>query len=141
MLKYMHMCALLLIVVVLAGCNVFSKVDRPTRVHDIHISDQGSITPIELYAAVGEEIRWHNSLSVPIYLGLLGVNPIADVRCDKGFKTWFGTTKDMVKIPAGGYVSACFLQARTIRYNIWTNIADPFHSMSPTAVIHLDEAA
>ncbi|MGE0643157.1 MAG: hypothetical protein AB7P24_05765 [Nitrospira sp.] len=129
------------IVFVVAGCAIFSKAEAPTRVHDIQISDQGSITPLELYASVGDEIRWHNSLSVPIHLGLLGVDPISDVRCDKGFKTWFGTMKDMVKIPAGGYVSVCFQRARTIRYNIWTNIADPFHSMSPTAVIHLDEAA
>ena len=140
MLKHVGLSSLLFLFV-LSGCTFFSKADTPTRVHDIRISDQGLITPIELYAMVGEEIRWHNSLSVPIHLGLLGVDPIVEVRCDKGFKTWFGAIKDMVKIPAGGYVSVCFLQARTVRYNIWTNIADPFHSMSPTAVIHLDEAA
>ena len=90
---------------------------------------------------VGEEIRWHNQLSVPIHLGLLGVAPIVAAGCDKGFKTWYGTIKDMVAIPAGDFVSVCFLRARTVRYNVWTDISDPFHSMSPTAIIHLDEPA
>lgn len=131
----------ILLIFVLTGCSVFSQVDTPPRVHDIQISGKDSITPFELYAAVGEEIRWHNQLSVPIHLGLLGVKPIVEVGCDKGFKTWFGTIKDMVTIPAGDYVSVCFLQARTVRYNVWTDITDPFRSMSRTAIIHLDEAA
>lgn len=141
MLKHNRVSRMVLIVFVVTGCGVFSKADPPTRVHDIYINGQDSITPLELYAAVGEEIRWHNQLSVPIHLGLLGVKPIAEVGCDKGFKTWFGAIKDVVVIPAGEYVSVCFLQARTVRYNIWTDIADPFHSMSRTAIIHLDEAA
>jgi len=131
----------ILCIFVLAGCTNFSTGDRQPRVHDIQISGKDSIAPLELYAAVGEEIRWHNQLAVPIHLGLLGVNPIVEAGCDKGFKTWFGAIKDVVVIPAGGYVSVCFLQARTVRYNIWTDIADPFHSMSPTGIIHLDEAA
>ncbi len=139
MLKHISVSAMLLIFV-LTGCSVFSKADTPTRVHDIYINGQDSITPLEVYAVVGEEIRWHNKLSVPIHLGLLGVKPIAEARCDKGFKTWFGAIKDMVRIPAGAYVSLCFPQARTVQYNVWTNIKDPFHSMSPTAIIHLEEA-
>ncbi|MDH4155303.1 MAG: hypothetical protein OEV01_16100 [Nitrospira sp.] len=117
----------------------FSKADQPPHSHDINISGQDSITPSDLYAAVGEEIRWHNTLSVPIHLGLLGVQPIAETGCDKGFTTWFGTMKDMTTIPPGDYVSLCFLRARTVRYNVWTDLADPIRSMSPTAVIHLDE--
>ena len=140
MLKHIGL-GCILCIFVLAGCTKSSTVDVPPRVHDIQISGKDSIAPFELYATVGEEIRWHNQLAVPIHLGLLGVNPIAETGCDKGFKTWFGAIKDVVVIPAGGYVSVCFLQARTVRYNIWTDIADPFHSMSPTGIIHLDEAA
>lgn len=130
-----------LFVSTLTGCVTSSPRDPLPRIHDIQIDSQNSITPADLYAAVGEEIRWHNALSVPIHLGLLGVQPIAGTGCNKGFKTWFGTMKDMVTIPPGDYVSLCFLQARTVRYNIWTNLADPVRSMSPTAVIHLDETA
>lgn len=132
--------AIPLLFVVLVGCTIFSKGVVPLRVHDIHINGQDSITPAELYAVVGEEIRWHNDLSAPIYLGFLSVQPLQRVGCDRGFTTWYGTMKDIVTIPAGTSVSLCFLQPRRVRYNIWTDIADPVHSMSPTAVIHLDEA-
>ena len=128
-------------ILTLTGCVTSPKVDRLPRVHDIHISDQASITPVELYAAVGDEIRWHNLLPTQVYLGFLGVNPVKEVSCEKGFKTWFGGIKDFVTIRAGNYVSVCFKQAGTIRYNIWRDLSDPFHSMSPMAVIHLNETA
>ena len=51
-----------LLLVVLVGCTMFSKSVMPLRVHDIHINGQDSINPAELYAVVGEEIRWHNDL-------------------------------------------------------------------------------
>ncbi|MDC8449370.1 MAG: hypothetical protein LV473_13560 [Nitrospira sp.] len=130
-----------LLLVVLVGCTMFSKSVMPLRVHDIHINGQDSINPAELYAVVGEEIRWHNDLSVPIYLGFLSVQSMQEAGCERGFKTWYGAMKEIVRIPAGTYVSLCFLQSRMVQYNIWTDIADPVHSMSPTAVIHLDEAA
>lgn len=130
-----------LLCVVLVGCTIFPKEVMPLRVHDIHINGQNSINPVELYAVIGEEIRWHNDLSVPVYLGFLGVHPMQQAGCERGFKTWYGAMKDIVRIPAGQYVSLCFLQSRIVQYNIWTDIADPAHSMSPTAVIHLDEAA
>ncbi len=133
--------AIPLLLVILVGCTIFPKAVMPLRVHDIHINGQNSITPAELYAVVGEEIRWHNDLSAPIYLGFLSVQPMQQTGCEKGFKTWYGAMKDIVRIPAGQYVSLCFLQPRMVRYNIWTDIADPVNSMSPTAVIHLDEAA
>lgn len=139
--KYIGFTTIPLLFFVLAGCTILSKTDKPLRVHEIHINAQDSINPAELYAVVGEEIRWHNDLSAPLYLAFLSVQPIQQVGCEKGFTTWYGTMKDIVRIPAGTYVSLCFLQPRMVQYNIWTNIADPFHSMSPTAVIHLDEAA
>jgi hypothetical protein len=125
----------------LTGCATPSTVDRSARIHDIRISGHALITPVELYATVGDEIRWHNLLEAPIHLGFLGVNPVKEVSCEKGLKTWFGDIKDFVTIRAGDYVSLCFLRSRTVRYNVWTDLADPIHSMSPTAVIHLDETA
>ena len=99
-----------LFVFALTSCAISSHRDPPPRVHAIQIDSQDSITPAELYAIVGEEIRWHNGLSVPIHLGLLGIQPIEEAGCTKGFKTWFGTIKDMVTIPPGDYVSLCFLR-------------------------------
>jgi hypothetical protein len=123
-----------------SGCALFSRSEAPPPVLDVHIHDQHNIIPDHLYASVGKEIRWHNLLSVPIHLGFLGVNPIKEVGCGKGFTTWYGGIKDLVKIRAGEYVSLCFTQAGTVRYNIWTDLGDPLHSISPTAVVHLEDA-
>ncbi|MDH4098080.1 MAG: hypothetical protein OEW25_12640 [Nitrospira sp.] len=126
---------------VFSGCALSSESDAQPRVLDVHIHDRNHIVPDHLYAAVGEEIRWHNLLSVPVHLGFLGVKPIKEVGCGKGFTTWYGGIKDMVMIPAGEYVSVCFTRTGTVRYNIWTDLGDPLHSISPTAVIHLEAAA
>lgn len=139
MLKQVGGCYVLFIVAV-AGCAMATRVDPPPHVHDIHIVSRDVINPVELYATVGEEIRWHNRLTVPIHLGFLGLNPIKEVGCGKGFKTWYGGIRDMVTIRAGGYVSLCFTRAGTFRFNVWTDLGDPLHSMSPTAIIHLEEA-
>lgn len=125
---------------VFSGCVLYSGSDDPPRVRDVRIHDRNHIVPDHLYAAVGEEIRWHNLLSVPVHLGFLGVKPIKEVSCGRGFTTLYGAIKDMVTIRAGDYVSLCFTRVGTVRYNIWTDLADPLHSMSPTAVIHIEEA-
>lgn len=126
--------------VVLVGCNIFPKAAVPLRVHDIHITGKNGINPAELQAVVGEEIRWHNDLSDPIHLGFLSAQSVEQTGCEKGFTTWYGAMKDIVRIPAGQYVSLCFLQPRKLHYNIWTDIADPVHSISPTAIIRIDKA-
>ena len=140
MLKYISLNMLSLLCVAFVGCAMFAKVATPVHIHHIHINGQKSINPVELRAVVGEEIQWHNDLSKPIYLSILNSRPIQQVGCDKGFTTWYGSMKEMVTIPAGSYVSLCFLQPQKVHYNIWTDLADPVHSMSPTAVIHLDRA-
>ncbi|MDH5640362.1 MAG: hypothetical protein OEY28_03635, partial [Nitrospira sp.] len=91
-------------------------------------------------AIVGEEVRWHNELAVPIHLGFLGVRPIKEISCGKGFKTWLGEIKDIVTIRAGDYVSACFSRPGTLRYNVWTDLGDPLHTMSPVAILYLEQA-
>jgi len=139
MLKIVCRCAAIFIFA-FSGCAAPSELGHSPQVRDVQIRGQGDIIPIALHASVGEEIRWHNRLSTPVHLGFLGVNPIKEVECEKGFKTWYGAIKDLVVIQPGEYVGVCFGRGRTIRYNIWTDFADPFHSMSLTAVIYLDGA-
>ncbi len=140
MLKHFRESSVIFMILLL-GCAISSKVEEPPRVRDIHISGQHSIAPAELYANVGDEIRWHNGLSTPIYLGFLGVKPMKETGCEKGFKTWYGAIKDIVTIRAGEYVTLCPEWTGTVWYNIWTDMGDPVRSMSTTAVIHLEEAA
>ena len=132
--------AVLLLVLLCSGCGLFLKAKPQSPVHDVLIRDVDFIVPGEIRAAVGEEIRWHNQLSVPIYLGFLGVKPIKEVSCGKGFTTFFGGIADIVTIRAGDYVSACFSRAGTLKYNMWMDLGDPLHSMSPVAVLYLEQA-
>ena len=131
-------CALLLLV--FSGCATSSEVDESPLIHEVQIRGQGEIAPLELYAYVGEEIRWRNLVDTPVRLGFLSTKLMDELGCEKGFKTLLGGINDLVTIDPGEYVSLCFGRAGTIRYNVWTDIADPVHSMSPTAVIHFDEA-
>lgn len=140
MLKHSYMSCALLLLSICSGCALFSKTETPRPVRDVHIQQQDVIVPGEIRAAVGEEIRWHNQLSVPVHLGFLGVRPIKEISCGKGFTTWFGEIKDLVTIRAGDYVSACFSRAGTLRYNIWTDLGDPLHTMSPIGVLYLEQA-
>src|SRR5690349_1827461 len=140
MRKYAAVVIIPLLLVVVVGCSLFPKAAVPLRVHDIHITGTNGITPADLHAVVGEEIRWHNDLSNPIHLGFLSVPLVEQTGCEKGFTTWWGAMKDIVRIPAGQYVSLCFLQPRKLHYNIWKDIADPIHSISPTAIIRIDKA-
>ncbi len=140
MLKYI--CGIgALLLLTLSGCGIASKLDDQRSIRDVYVYSRDEIVPDELRASVGEEIRWHNELPDPIYLAFLGVKPIKEVGCGKGFKTLFGEIKDIVTIRSGEYVSICFNQIGAVRYNVWTNFSDPTRSMSPTAIIHLEDAA
>jgi len=123
-----------------SGCGLFSKEEQHRPVHHVLIQDGDFVVPRELRATIGEEIRWYNTLSTPVHLGFLGVKPIEDVSCGKGFTTVFGGVKDMVTIRAGDFVSACFNRAGTLKYNVWVDLGDPLHSMSPVAVLYLEQA-
>jgi len=50
----------------------------------------------------------------------------------------FGTIDDLVVIAPQEYVSLCFAQPATIRYNVWLDAKNVKGSMSPTATIRID---
>lgn len=130
----------LLVLALCSGCGILAKSEPHRSVHDVVIQEVDFLVPKEIRATVGEEIRWHNQLSVPVHLGFLGVRPIKEVSCGKGFTTLFGGIKDIVTIGAGESVSACFSRAGTLKYNMWMDLGDPLHSMSPVAVLYLESA-
>lgn len=140
MVKYIVLgCAFL--VLSNSGCAASSQVEKQPATHEIQILGRDQIEPFELYVYVGEEIRWNNRLDTPVHLGFLSTRLMDEPGCEKGFTTWIGTVRDLVTIDPGGFVSLCFGRPGTIRYNVWTDMDDPVHSMSPTAVIHSEEAA
>jgi hypothetical protein len=80
-------------------------------------------------------------LSTPVRLGFLGTKLMDELGYEKGFKMWLEEVHDLVTFYSGKYVGLRFGRTGIIRYSIWTDIADPVHSISPTAVSHLDEVA
>lgn len=131
-------CALL--VFELSGCGTSSVLDGPVRVREVQILGSGQIAPLKLYAYVGEEVRWRNLLEVPVQIGFLNTKVMGNPVCEVGIITWLGSVDDLVTVDPGEYVSLCPGRAGTIRYNVWTDISDPFHSMSQTAFIYFEDA-
>lgn len=127
--------------VTVARCAVSQESGVGHTIRYVLIAGQHQITPQDLYADVGDEIRWQNVLREPVRLGFLATNLLDELGCESGFKTLLGEVDDTVTIYPGEYVSLCFGRPGTIRYNVWTDVADPFNSMSPTGSIYLEKAA
>lgn len=90
-----------------------------------------------LYAAQGEEIRWHNLRANTVRLGFLTTKILDEVGCENGVATLFGRVNDLITIPPGKSVSLCFIRPGDLRYNVWFDAEDPKSAISPTATIRI----
>jgi hypothetical protein len=124
-----------LMILAAAGCGVSQTKPDTAAVHEVQI--QNSVSPSLLYAQRGDEIRWHNLLPHPVKLGLLGTTWRDHLLCQKGFSR-FGQIDDLVVIPPQQYVSLCFAQPGTVRYNVWLDPKNLTGSMTPTSTIRID---
>ena len=119
----------------LHGCRSTAPPPDPAiAVHDIQIRD--GVAPLSLFAAVGDEIRWRNDKEEPVLLVLLESRGATDLACNKGFR-WFGQFTEHVTIEPHESVSLCFSKPATIRYNVWLDVKDRHHSMSPTGHVRI----
>lgn len=117
-----------------SGCANASPVNTSPRTHFIQIREQ--VSPQELYVYVGDEVRWQNLRPDPVKVSLLSHHRLDLVACEKGFAR-LGTMEDSAMIPPREYVSLCFSQPGTIRYNVWLDPDNPRGSMTPTANIQV----
>ena len=117
-----------------AGCQSAPPV-HPDSVRHIQIRDD--VAPLSLFAKVDEEIRWENHRDQPVQLSLLEPRDITDLACNKGFQR-FGQFLDLVTIDPHESVSLCFSKPTTIRYNVWLDIDDRQHSMTPTGHVRIN---
>ncbi|GKS60218.1 hypothetical protein YTPLAS18_37450 [Nitrospira sp.] len=118
----------------LSGCQSPTPSDTTIAVHDIQIRD--GVSPLSLFAGVGDEIRWRNDQEEPVLLVLLETRGATDLSCNKGF-SWFGQFTEHVTIEPHKSVSLCFSKPGTIRYNVWLDVEDQHHSMSPTGHVRI----
>jgi hypothetical protein len=120
----------------LAACTYGREAGYSARVHYAQIRD--TVTPMMVYAKVGDEIRWQNLRKESVKIGLLGNPKLDTVACQKGF-SWMGATQDLVTVKPSEYVSLCFSEPATIRFSVWMDVEDLTRDMSPTGTIRVSK--
>lgn len=130
-------CLVLVLWLLMAGCATVPEPDRSHTVRYVLIRDD--VSPTDLYAQVGDEIRWQNLRTEPVMIGLLGAGMLDSVLCQRGFMR-FGRMDGLTIVQSQDYVSLCFARRGVVRYNIWLDPED-LRTMSRTAAIHLAETS
>lgn len=120
------------------ACAPLPKPPEEATVRYIQIREDA--LPRDLYASVGDEVRWQNLTSTPVRLGLLGAQGLDRATCQRGFAR-FGSLDDFVTIKPRDYVSLCFSFPGIVRYNVWLDADNPRGPMTPTGRIHLSPAS
>jgi hypothetical protein len=116
------------------GCS--SSANRATSpIHYIQIRD--TISPMDLYVSVGDQVRWQNLRGEPVKIGILPGVDLEKTSCEKGFRN-FGVMDDFVTIKPREYVSLCFVRPGLVRYNVWLDLNDTKGNITRTAVIHIE---
>lgn len=125
---------------VLLGSGCTRAPETTQRGQVIYVQIRDGVSPLELYASVGDEIRWQNLRSDPVKIGLLDTYELTDVSCARGF-TRFGLVDNFAIIAPNDYASLCISHRGIIQYNVWMDPDDMIHSMTRTAIIHIDRVS
>jgi len=80
--------------------------------------------PPNVQVNVGDEVRWVNHRSMPVYLELVG-NVYDTLSCERGFSNFLGMKSESVKIKPDKSVSACFSNVGLTKYNLRMESAAP----------------
>ena len=124
------------ILIAAAGCAKHTE-RADSHVHYVQIRD--TITPMDLYVSVGDQVRWQNLRGEPVKIGLLPGVDLEKTSCEKGFRN-FGIMEDFVTIKPRDYVSLCFVRPGLVRYNVWMDPQDSKGNITRTAVIHIERS-
>jgi plastocyanin len=106
---------LILVGLFLVGCASLPETTRTGVIRDVKI--EHDLTPSDLLAQIGDEVRWvnHRSGSVTIYF--LG-GALDHVSCGRGFSNFLGIKKESATIKPSESGSLCFSQVGFISYNV-----------------------
>lgn len=116
------------------SCSTLPGTSRTGTVREITIEEQ--VSPHEMFAAMGDEIRWVNLRSEPVHVGFLGSSPLKEVSCQKGFSS-FGVLQDFVTIPPQQSASLCFAKPGNVQFNVWLDTDDLRGKFTRTATIRV----
>ena len=136
LVRRIHTILMLLSPLLAVGTGCSNPADRAgSPVHYIQIRD--TISPMELYVSVGDQVRWQNLRGESVRIGLLPGVDLEKTSCEKGFRN-FGVMEDFVTIKPRDYVSLCFVRPGLVRYNVWMDPKDTKGNITRTAVIHIE---
>jgi plastocyanin len=105
----------ILVGLVLAACANLPETTRTGVIRDVKI-EQG-VSPADLVAQIGDEVRWVNHRSGPVRIHFLG-GALNHVSCAKGFTNFLGMKKESATIKADESSSLCFAQPGFVSYNV-----------------------
>jgi plastocyanin len=98
------------------------KTSRSGEIHTVNIETEPH--PADMTVNVGDEVRWVNHRSMPVYLELVG-DVHDSLSCERGFSNFLGMKSESVKIKPDNSVSACFSSVGLIKYNLRMEAAVP----------------
>ncbi len=128
---------LTLLWLVTAHCTAAPSTGPGRTVHYIQIRD--SVSPTQVYASVGDEIRWQNLRPDAVKIGLLDARGLDEASCADGFRR-FGLIEDSITIHPREFASLCFSKPTVIRYNVWFDAKDPRGEMTRTSTVWIRDA-
>lgn len=98
------------------------KTSRSGEIQTVNIETESH--PADVIVNVGDEVRWVNHRSMPVYLELVG-DVYDTLSCERGFSNFLGMKSESVKIKQDKSVSACFNRVGVIKYNLRMEAAVP----------------
>ncbi len=108
----------MLIVVALAAtaaCAGLPTTSRTGEVHDVLIREE-EITPHELIVQTGDEIRWVNQRTTPVWVYFYK-DSLDEVVCQRGFSYFWGV-EEFAKVAPKQSVSICFARVDAVSYRV-----------------------
>jgi hypothetical protein len=132
LLRFTTSTALLAALLSTAHCTTSQTAGADRTIHYIQIRD--SVAPTQVYASVGDEIRWQNLRPEAVKVGLLDAQGLDQASCADGFRR-FGQVEDSATISPRQFASLCFAKPTVIRYNVWLDAKDPRSSMTRTSTV------
>jgi hypothetical protein len=106
---------LILIGLLFAACGSLPETTRTGVIRDVKI--EHGVSPTDLLAQIGDEVRWVNHRSGPVRIHFLG-GALDHVSCARGFRSFLGMKKESATIKPGEFESLCFSQAGFISYHV-----------------------
>jgi len=107
----------LMLAVLLAAtaCAGLPSTSRTGAVHDVFIKEE-EITPHELIVDAGDEIRWINQRTTPVWIYFFQ-DSLDEVVCQRGFSYFWGV-EEFAKIDPKQSVSVCFAHVDAVSYRV-----------------------